>query len=208
MAGVLKYIDLGSPPERIRFRTSQPASVKQMADGNSFKLQHLIRRRYFRLLRAFEEVDVAKTGVISQDECQAVLSRVLRLPPIDWAQHLGGGHLSHNQVKYAAFLRQHARPTEDQQGTTPDVSFRHASGVALRSLYANFDTLKTVFQEWDSNQNGKINREELAVAIDALNKAYPGHDPLDAEELFDLLDFEGSGTLNINDLLESSRMSL
>ena len=68
----------------------------------------------------------------------------------------------------------------------------------LREILAsNYQTVQYVFREWDDDDSGTISAAEFRRAIPALGVAV---DVADANALFALLDADGSGELDYNEL--------
>merc|ERR1711988_843110 len=109
------------------------------------------------------------------------------------------------KVKYVEFLDNHTMMAHYQKGSGDKPAERQNVAV-LQSLYGNYAMLKTVFASWDLNHDGKVSREEFAMAIDAINKAHEDGQQLCAEGMFDSLDLDHSGEIDINELCESSRL--
>jgi len=197
----LTYTTLEKQPEVTRFRTREPPPSAKVAESNKVGLNDLICRRHFRLLRGFEAADPEKTGKVPQATFEAVMGEVLKISDIDW-MHLGlqlppveGGQMSYN-----AFLDQYSIHEVGQRNVDENVA------GALSSLYGNFKYLEVIFKTWDANHDGKVDRTEFTNAIAAINEAHPGEEQV-SPDLFDLLDVDKSGSIDINELCETSRLT-
>lgn len=51
-----------------------------------------------------------------------------------------------------------------------------------------------------------VDRDEFRAAITAINESACGIEQMDPDYLFDLLDLDKSGSINVNEVCESSRL--
>jgi len=80
------------------------------------------------------------------------------------------------------------------------------STAMVSSLYTNFDFLKEIFDKWDADKSGQVDRGEFKAAI-TLMQEVAGAEQMDSDTLFDLIDLNGTGKIDLNELCEASRLS-
>ena len=72
---------------------------------------------------------------------------------------------------------------------------------AFHALYDQYPLLRTVFHKWDTNHDGMVDRTEFTRGVAMLNQFMSGqneqHTPLDAVQLFALIDIDGQLELSI-----------
>jgi len=74
------------------------------------------------------------------------------------------------------------------------------SGDQLQILQKNHAMLLAAFEYLDKNENGLIDRDEFGAGIDLLNKRLPDNAHVkDSDELFSVLDIDGSGEIDIQE---------
>jgi len=200
-AAILIYSDLKSKPKIERFRTKDPPPAAAVKAGNTVKLQDLICRRHFRLQKSFETADPEKTGKLPMEVWQKIMSDIIKIADADWV-HLGLDiPLDGENVLYNGFLEKYSVRSYLQHHDKPE-----HTAAGMNSLYGNYGFLKLVFQEWDVNHDGKVDKEEFKKAIEVMNAGHPDGEQLEAEGLFEVLDHDHSGTIDINELCETSRL--
>eukprot|EP00658_Telonema_sp_P-2_P036872 TRINITY_DN26590_c0_g1_i3.p1 TRINITY_DN26590_c0_g1~~TRINITY_DN26590_c0_g1_i3.p1 ORF type:complete len:305 (-),score=79.60 TRINITY_DN26590_c0_g1_i3:207-1121(-) len=206
-AAVLTYLNLTKKPTVYRFRsTTKPPNIK-MVGRNRLRLADLIFRRHHRLLRAFQAADQTKAGRLSQNMFIKVLKEGLKLD-IKWSallpSMLGEWDRRDGQVvEYNAFLNRLSTFIYTARGEAPS-----QEQAALSKMYDNFHLLKATFDFWDADNNGSVDLAEFSKGVNHLNKQI--EDPelrLDAAELFELLDLDRSGEIDMNEFCEAFRLS-
>eukprot|EP00658_Telonema_sp_P-2_P076596 TRINITY_DN6737_c0_g2_i3.p1 TRINITY_DN6737_c0_g2~~TRINITY_DN6737_c0_g2_i3.p1 ORF type:complete len:488 (+),score=117.71 TRINITY_DN6737_c0_g2_i3:245-1708(+) len=209
-AAILILEDLKSKPKIVRFRSTLPPPRAQMQSSNAVRLQDLICRRHFRLLRTFQESDPSRTGAVSPDTWCSIMAGTLKMPEIAWEPMMAAlvGEKARDKdrnILYATFLKRHSMKNYGSKKLEFD-----DSNTAVTSLYANYDMLKAVFRQWDTNNDGSVDLEEFCAAMTILKEVHGNSSPelqIDPNELFEQIDLDGSGVINLNELCEASRLA-
>ena len=168
----------------------------------------LIVRKKNALRIAFQAVDGDNSGKITRAHWSEVMLRVTGIK-IRWLAMLKSlcpaPALSPNAVDYELFLgafnadaiRPAAGPGED-------------SGLKMMdAMYVQKKKLETVFYYFDTNGDGRISREEFHKGCALLNSTLPPDSEqrlTDIDHTLDLMDFDGSDDLDINEFFEVFRI--
>jgi len=201
---VLIFDNIEKPPKVIQYRTRKPPPVAQMQNSNQVKLGELICRRHFRLERAFNLKDPQKTGKIPIEDWKEVMSSTLKVEQLEWTNVGLEIPREGDVVDYNTFLKQYTFQTLPH---VEQIAMKSEdSAGAARALYSNYDLMQAVFDKWDANHDGQVDKEEFRRAISFLNESHAAETVLDADHLFDLLDLDKSGSINVNEVCESSRL--
>jgi len=200
-AAILIFTSLQHDPEIQQFRASQPPPKSKMVGSNQVKLQDLICRRHFRLLRGFQNCDANSTGLITPDVWADSMGKTLKMTEVEWKPLLPMlvGNLDDGMVDYVKFLKKHSEANKDDDAE---------SSAMVTNLYSNYEYMKEIFTRWDVDKSGSVDREEFTNAMKLVQEhACDPEDHMDANTLFDLIDLNGSGQINLNELCEASRLS-
>ena len=204
-AAVLQFTDIHKRAEVYRFRTSEPPSQNKVAQKNRVKITELLCRRHHRLLRAFQKVDSAGTGLVSLDDWVATMTDVLRLK-LNWPSIQPQLCPSvDGKINYNDFLDDYS------MAKLGKVEVSGMVRPALSSLYDHFPMLKAVFCKWDQNHDGKVSYDEFIKGVKVLNDHIEDHhsaytDPLDAEALLAVIDIDKSGHIEFDEFCECFRL--
>lgn len=201
-AAVMRYNSLDGEPEVVKFRTMDPPPSSVVQAGNSIKLKDLVCRRHYRLLKSFQELDAGDTGFLELEVWQKSFEETLSFQGVDWSGLGLEIPKDGNKVNYKEFLKSHSVRTLTNNEEAPE----EAQG-AMSAVYENYDFLKAVFESWDVDHDGNVDEEEFKAAIGVMNEGNPDGEQLDAVELFRLLDFDHSGSIDINEICAASRMA-
>jgi len=203
-AGVLRYSDL-TAPELIKFRTTATPSTADVAHSNTIKLSEFLTRRHHRMLRAFQHFDPENRGQVHCQDWVNAMQKSVELQ-VDWRQmqpQLAPADDKGN-VLYHEFL---------QRFDVEHVSQQVPEGLkpAFHALYDQYPLLRAVFHKWDTNHDGMVDRTEFTRGVAMLNQFMSGqneqHTPLDAVQLFALIDIDGDGAVQLNEFCECFRLS-
>ena len=80
------------------------------------------------------------------------------------------------------------------------------SGSTLAALYRDPQALHAMFSLLDDDHNGTVTFDELEKMVTVLNDE-AGCPDFDAKSLWQFLDRDGSGHINLNEWCESSRVA-
>jgi len=184
-------------PQPVIFHPRGDCSVKA---SNREKMVDLICRNKPALTRAFKEA-AGDSKTISLDVWDKILREVLQLD-VDFKHHrtdlagrvkLGMADL----IDVADFLRRYKVQVQSRFGSKLLIEDDHSMGL----LFSNRRELGAIFQLMDRNNDGKLSREEVQFGCEMLNKKLPGDIRIDADQVFDLMDTNKSGMVNVDEFV-------
>lgn len=183
------------------FKTSDAA--KSLESQNQTSLHGLVLKRRAQLLRGFEAADPDNTGVLPMARWAEIMSAETQLL-IRWSATVGAlvpeDCVQDNGVVYRRFLE------------TFDLKVRSGTSggggeVMMDALYANRSKLEAIFHFFDTNGDGSISREEFARGCNVINQTLPPEQQLrDWDHILDLMDFDRSDSIDINEFMETFRI--
>lgn len=199
---VLCFTGLIEPPEVFKYRST--AAAVQLDVSNLDRLEHFIARRHFRLLKGFEAKDPTSSGEVSAQDWAAVMGSVLEMN-VDFAVirptllGVSGGHAG--GVCYNDFLSHYNLGDDNMhQGGGGESQFKVAN------LYDNYPLLNAAFVSWDVNHDGCVDRAEFVEGVRILNEELSPENQIDALYIFDIIDLDHSGEIDLNEFCESYRL--
>ena len=172
-----------------------------LEESNQTSLRELLLRKKVALQSAFEEFDVGNTGVVTRTQWSEALSTATNLK-IRWLSMAGTitpdtSWLDGNKVHYLEFLKNFSLGSNNN---TIDVK-------NFEEFYQQKAKLEKIFIYFDSDGDGEITREEFHAGCEKLNANLHEDCKLkDVDHMLDLMDFDGSGTIDINEFLETFRI--
>jgi len=197
---VLKYVDLTTRPKVFRFRSSVKPPDHRLISRNRMRLADMLFRRHYRLVKAFAIADPEGTGQLAPEIVCGVLKATLGLD-ITWIALLPSlvGALDYKDgsiVDYNKLLERFS-----SRGNAPQ-----KEQALLSQMYDNFDLLKNTFEYWDTDHSGGISKEEFSVGVAKLNELTEDESMhLNAQDLFDLVDADHNGEIDIDEFCEAFR---
>jgi len=205
LAAVLHWTSL-KDPEIYQFETKKAPSHSKVARRNRVKISELLCRRHHRLLRAFEALDEAKTGKVNPVQWADVMQNTLRLK-LDWAamQSQLAPEGPDGSVSYVDFLAKYSMQQLGKKQVPNELR------ATVSALYEHYPLLKAAFNVWDTNHDGKVDKKEFTKGVSVLNDHIKEQDPesvelLDSEVLFNLLDIDGGGSIELDEFCECFRL--
>lgn len=198
---VITYTSLLEKPKVFRFRSSVKPPNHKLTGKNRLRLADMLFRRHYRMLRAFEAADQEKKGQLTESVFVNVLKEVLHLD-IKWSAMLPSllGTLDRKKgqpVDYIAFLSRYSVRKESPSDHQ----------ACLSNMYDNFHLLKSTFQLWDEDNNGTVDFKEFETGVNHLNAQIEDESlRLNASELFELVDLDQSGAIDMNEFCEAFRL--
>ena len=191
-----------SPIEVIVLQTEEDEEpeLQRLMENNKRAIGELIFANREPLTEAFNEASKGDSEVSKQiwaDVLDSVIGR-----HVDWLAmeaSLLPVSADQQQVLWQPFLHQY-QMAPSQAGD--------AGGTSLESLYKNHETLTTVFRFVDKDGSGKIDRKEFTKAVNLLGQLEGAETKLqlDADVLFSIMDFDGDGSISLNEWCESFRI--
>lgn len=190
-----------------RYKTSA-ATTEEIIDNNNMSLRELILKRKAALNSAFEAADEMNLGVVSRNEWAEIMQRVTQIK-IRWLSIINAiappESLSASSVAYKVFLSKFS-VANNAEGTGVQLD-NEMQVTAMDDMYGQRKKLETVFYFFDSNGDGMISREEFRQGCDVLNKnLHPDYRLTDIDHTLEMMDFDGSGTIDINEFFETFRI--
>lgn len=189
-----------------RFKTSQGSGSK-LEESNTVSLRELIMKKKSALASAFEAADVSSSGMLTRLEWAEIMQKVTVMR-IRWLGIIGTvapeGALTPTHVLYRVFLSNFSidHPIISSNGDKGE----DAKSV-LDDMYGMRRQLETVFYFFDTNGDGVISREEFRTGCERLNSSlHPDCQLTNIERTLEVMDFDGSGTIDINEFFETFRI--
>eukprot|EP01041_Mallomonas_annulata_P005264 gene5264-10533_t len=166
---------------------------------NMTSLQGLILKKKNALLEAFQAADENNTGLLSKALWAEIMARVTQIK-ILWLTTLGviapAECIMGNNVKYTSFLQSFSTQIGENGG-----------GNVMDCMYAQRSKMETIFYYFDKDGNGTISRAEFAQGCDMLNTTLPPDQQLkDYDHILDMMDFDQSDSIDINEFFEVFRI--
>jgi len=174
------------------FKTSEAEA--SLVSANMQSLQGLILKKRSALHQAFLAADTENTGTLSKTIWAEVMTRVTQVQ-IRWLTTLPiiapDECVRGNNVQYTSFLQSFSSHLNDQAGNLMD------------AMYAQRTKLEAIFHYFDRDGNGTISRSEFHQGCNLLNTTLPPEQQLtDYDHILDLMDFDQSDSIDINEFFE------
>jgi len=177
---------------------------------NQISLRELIMKRKGALMSAFEAKDAKNAGVVSRLKWAEVMQRVTMIK-IRWLSIIEtispAESLTPSSVDYKKFMASFSIAHKIDPKTDMKVGQTEAHLDVMDDMYGQRRKLETLFYFFDSNGDGVISLEEFREGCAALNKnLHPDLQLTDIEHTLKMMDFDGSGTIDINEFFETFRL--
>ncbi len=178
------------------YNTSE--AQESLTTHNNFSLQELILKKKKALLNAYEAADHDHTGKLTKliwSECMSKVTKlnILWLPTI---KALAPTAIEGNFIKYMQFLDTFS--PHGQGGQSEAV-------LSMDDMYGQRVRLEAVFKFFDKDGSGAISREEFKLGCDFMNTTLPPESQLrDYDHVLNLMDFDNSDSIDINEFFEVS----
>lgn len=190
-----------------RYKTSE--ADRDLVASNTLSLRELILKKKYALSTAFEAADLHNDGVISRIEWADIMQRVTMMK-IRWLGVINtlapADCLNPTSVYYRKFLANFSLG-----GSSAALQAMESKGVDAKSvlddMYGMRKQLETVFYFFDTNGDGVISREEFREGCAKLNSSlHPDCQLTNIDRTLEVMDFDGSGTIDINEFFETFRI--
>jgi len=187
-----------------RYKTSE-SDIKAIEEKNKSSLTQLILRKKVSLSAAFEAIDENNTGFISRTDWAEIMQRVTQIR-IRWLSIIDiiapSSSLTSKSVNYREFLQSISIAINIDFGKGSN------SNETIAAMYAQRGKLEAIFNFFDTNGDGSISREEFHKGCEALNASMASDENklTDIDKMLDLMDFDGSDSIDINEFLEVFRI--
>lgn len=182
-----------------RYKTSQ--APDNLISSNKTSLIDLLVRKKIGLRAAFEAADIQNNGLLSRNEWAEIMQRITSIK-IRWLSIIStivpSECLTPQHVNYKIFI-------ESLTFGKNDVS----NAEAMDAMYAQRKKLETVFYFFDTNNDGVISREEFRKGCEILNQSMTADSSerlTDIDHMLDIMDFDGSDSIDINEFFETFRL--
>jgi len=187
-----------------RFKTSQ-GSADKIQESNNMSLRELIMKKKSALASAFEAADVSSSGMLTRLEWAEIMQKVtsMRIRWLGIIQTLAPAEaVTNTHVYYRVFL---SKFSIDHPLLASDKG--DDAKAALDDMYGMRKQLETIFYFFDTNGDGVISREEFRAGCELLNSSlHPDCQLTNIERTLEVMDFDGSGTIDINEFFETFRI--
>lgn len=195
-----------------QYKTSN-TDIDDVAQNNKTSLMELILKRKPALLSAFEAADAQSAGVVSRVEWADIMQRVTQIK-IRWLSIIQSiapkDCLSPTSVAYRVFLDSFsvANKMEGAQSPGADAGAVDQQHIGVMDdMYGQRRKLETVFYFFDLNGDGIITLDEFREGCAMLNKSlHPDYQLTDIDKTLKMMDFDDSGTIDINEFFETFRI--
>lgn len=179
------------------YKTSEAESSLEITNITS--LQGFILKKRSALQQAFMAEDTHNSGMIPKGVWAEIMARVTEIQ-IRWLTTLpkiaNEDTVSNGNVLYEKFLQIFS--------TKLDTIGDHD---LMDSMYAQRGKLEAIFNYFDRDGNGTISREEFQQGCVLLNQTLPPEQQLtDYNHILDLMDFDHSDSIDINEFFEVFRI--
>jgi serine/threonine-protein phosphatase with EF-hands len=178
--------------------------LQPIKQSNTISLYELIIRRKNALLQAFEVIDPDNTAHISKLAWAEIMQRVTSLK-ILWLRtiyNLCPQSVYGNSINYQIFLNHFT--TLDSITSPYELNM-----LSMDSMYGQRQKLESIFRYFDQNGDGAISRSEFKLGCDFMNTTLPPEQQLkDYDHILNLMDFDQSDSIDINEFLEVTLLPL
>jgi serine/threonine-protein phosphatase with EF-hands len=172
--------------------------LQPIKQSNTISLYELIIRRKNALLQAFEVIDSDNTAHISKLAWAEIMQRVTNLK-ILWLRtiyNLCPQSVYGNSIQYHIFLNHFT--SLDTINSPYELNM-----LSMDSMYGQRQKLESIFHYFDQNGDGSISRSEFKLGCDFMNTTLPPEQQLkDYDHILNLMDFDQSDSIDINEFLE------
>eukprot|EP00596_Hydrurales_sp_CCMP1899_P008345 CAMPEP_0119033936 /NCGR_PEP_ID=MMETSP1177-20130426/1001_1 /TAXON_ID=2985 /ORGANISM="Ochromonas sp, Strain CCMP1899" /LENGTH=680 /DNA_ID=CAMNT_0006991067 /DNA_START=153 /DNA_END=2195 /DNA_ORIENTATION=- len=190
-----------------RFKTS--AAETSIEATNRMSLSALITRKKNALRMSFQAIDKENMGLVTRGEWADVMMKVTGIK-IRWLAIMKSlvpaDALTLRTVDYIDFL---ASFTQEELAKPQDAPTDSGGLAMMDAMYVQRKKLETVFFYFDTNNDGRISREEFHRGCAMLNGDLSENSEqrlTDIDHTLDLMDFDGSDDLDINEFFEVFRI--
>ena len=161
-----------------------PQAIKASNDQSLQDLRALLDSRIGKIEDAFRKV--APDGNISTQQWENIMEQKLELPGAPWHELI------------PALVPKSARRVDGYIYWPIFIKTRgDGTDRVIQNLRANHRMLMTVYNFLDEGGDGTINKEEFTHGIELLNKRLPKDRRLDSDELFDRMDLNHVGEVDL-----------
>lgn len=183
--------------------SSSSFDISNVRKSNEVSMIEFIQRHKKQLRCAFQQVDTKGTRLITRTIWSETMMQVtqLRFPWIQFIPVFSAKNpeaFKGNQVNYDKFLEIFSIKT---------LSKNNENGDLLEEIYADRDKIMRIFSFFDADNDGEITHAEFYEGCSKLNEVLPERSKLsNLSKIIELMDFDGNGTVSINEFMESIRL--
>ena len=174
---------------------------ESLRELNKMSLHELVIRRKKALIQAFQTADYDCSGRVTKMVWAEIMQRVtlLKILWLGTIQNLSPQAVFGNYIDYNIFLNSFSM--HHNQGTGRDDV--DSNTLSMDSMYGQRTKLEAVFHFFDNNGDGAISREEFRLGCDFMNTTLPPDQQLkDYDHVLNLMDFDQSDSIDINEFFE------
>lgn len=192
----------------VSYYQTTTASPQQMQASNEQSLKEHIRKKKKALFSAFEAADLDNVGYVSRTTWSQIMLNCTNIK-IRWLSILAiiapPQSLMGSTVNYRLFLNEYSLKPLVSEGEQDETSAYR--GDIVDSIYSQRKKLEAIFVFFDENKDGVISASEFLNGCEKLNKLLHVDCQLtDIEHTLEMMDFDGSGTIDVNEFFETFRI--
>lgn len=186
---------------------SSDGGTPSLEESNHNSLMDLLMKKKIALKNAFCAFDAAGAGTITRIDWSAIITQVTGIK-IRWLSIINklcpAEALTSNAVDYNLFLQS----INVEKAAYKIFEASTAGDDMMDAMYLQRKKLEHIFFFFDIDGNGSISRDEFKNGCDKLNSKISNgkHKLTEIDHTLDLMDFDGSDSIDINEFFEVFRI--
>ena len=192
---------------RYKMTTGDEVDLKEQ---NKSSVMELLMKKKVALKIAFSKCDQTNSGQVTRVEWSQIMQDVTGIK-IRWLATLSSIAPAHcytpKYVDYNLFVDSINVPKNEGGYKIFDKN-SEISNEMMDAMYAQRKKLEAIFRFFDTDDSGQISREEFRTGCETINARIPegGLKLTDIDHTLDLMDFDGSNSIDINEFFETFRI--
>jgi len=196
---ILTFSGGSKTPRTYKYKTNKSAKLS-IAQQNRQTLAELICRHKHALIAEFKAADSKGSGKITASQWIKCVNKEME-GCVEWAeiQPNLAPTAKDGKIDYNSWISKYKMVVKTTRGDTCEDDLVHA-------LYGNHQRLLQIFRLFDKDGNGVVDREEFLEKCDWVNTHLSEEQHFDGGHLFNLIDVDHGGSIDINELFEAFRV--